>query len=245
MSAVYAHEPVNRYMTEAVLFVELTAPSTEIIRLLAGYPVHHLPVVERTKVVGMLGLSDVLKLKRFLPRLGSKPLDYLSKHLQIEQIMRQPAITIRPHQSIEMAAKVMAEHGIHSLPVTDDQEHLLGIITTTDIIFGALHLDQRASAHSPNTSGPREPPVQVMVSPAELDEALRLAAAGISLEDDNGKLARALLHSRSRLNMLENVLGCAERYVQAGQDEHLHALLLKAIQKARASSSPTEGRLGL
>jgi CBS domain-containing protein len=233
-------------MTDAVLTVDLTAPTTEILRLFSGYPVHHLPVVKGTKVVGMLGASDLLKLKGFLPRLGSRSLDYLNEHMRIAEVMRQPAITIRPHQSIEKAATLMAEHGIHSLPVTDDDEHLLGIITTTDIISNALHFGRsEGPARSSNGLGRGERAVEFTMSQKEVDEALHLATADMSSENDRGKLARALLYAKSQLSMLENVLVCAQRYVHAGQDEHLHTLLIKAIHKAQEPSHSTAGGLSL
>lgn len=234
---MYPQEPVNRYMTEAVLTVDLQAPAGEVLRLFAGYPVHHLPVVDSTKVVGMLGVSDFLKLKGFVPKLGSAPLEYLNRHVRIEQIMHQPAVTIRPHESIEVAATVMAKHGIHALPVTNENDNLLGIITTTDIIFSALHMDLRRDDRSQQNSG-SEPklPEDVHVSPSDLEDAIRRAGLNSARDDELGQMARALLHQRAQIRLLENVRVCAERYVSAGQDGRLHALLTKTLAQAREAA---------
>lgn len=234
---MYAHEPVNRYMTEAVLTVDLQSPPGEVLRLFAGYPVHHLPVVDNAKVVGMLGISDFLKLKGFLPKLGVAPVEYLNRHVRIEQVMHQPAITIRAHESIEAAATLMAKHGIHALPVTTEDGSLLGIITTTDVIVSALHLN-------PGTGAPQqrelasETPLhdEVSVTPSELEEAVRLAALSSGLDDEVGQLARALMHQRAQIKLLEKVRLCAERYMGAGQDGRLHALLTKTLAQAREAS---------
>ena len=234
---MYAHEPVNRYMTEAVLSVDLRSPAAEVLRLFAGYPVHHLPVLDDSKVVGMLGVSDFLKLKGFVPKFGSAPLDYLSRHVRIDQIMRQPAITIRPHESIEAAAALMAEHGIHALPVTNESSGLLGIITTTDIICSALHMDLRGDRYRQrDSSSEPQRSAEVRISPSELEEATRLAALSSGMDNDAGKLARALLHQRAQIKLLENVRICAERYLSAGQDERLHALLTKTLAQAREAT---------
>jgi len=242
---MYAHEPVNRYMTEAVLTVDLQAPAGEVLRLFAGYPVHHLPVVDNAKVVGMLGVADFFKLKGFLPKLGTAPVEYLNRHVRIEQVMHQPVITIRPHESIEAAATLMAKHGIHALPVTNETGSLLGIITTTDIIVSALHLNPRTGAperrESANESSLQD---DMSVSPSELEEAVRLAALSSGLDDEVGQLARALLHQRAQIKLLENVRLCAERYMGAGQDGRLHALLTKTLAQAReASHDSTMDRL--
>jgi acetoin utilization protein AcuB len=242
---MYAHEPVNRYMTEAVLSVDLQSPAGEVLRLFAGYPVHHLPVVDNNKIVGMLGISDFFRLKGFLPKLGSAPLEYLNQHVRIEQIMHRPAITIRPQHSIEAAAALMAKHGIHALPVTDEEEHLLGIITTTDIIFAALHLDLRAHGpdqgggqpdSSPGQAAQEEPPL----GPGALEEAMRLAAANSARDDELGQLSRALLHQRGQIKRLEAVRFCAQRYLTAGQDGRLHALLTQALAQAQESAGPPQ-----
>jgi len=234
---MYAREPVNRYMTEAVLTVDLQAPPGEVLRLFAGYPVHHLPVVDNAKVVGMLGISDFFKLKGFLPKLGAAPVEYLNRHVRIEQVMHRPAITIRAHESIEAAAKLMAKHGIHALPVTTEDGSLLGIITTTDIIVSALHLNAGTGAPEQRALASATPPHdEVHVTPSELEEAVRLAALRSGLDDEVGQLARALLHQRAQIKLLEQVRLCAERYMSAGQDGRLHALLTKTLAQARAAS---------
>jgi CBS-domain-containing membrane protein len=65
---IHANDPVNRFMTEAVLSIEVSAPASEILRLFSEYPGHLLPVVDNGRVVGMLSSADVLKLEAFLPQ---------------------------------------------------------------------------------------------------------------------------------------------------------------------------------
>lgn len=235
-----ACEPVNRFMTEAVLSVDLNSPAGEILRLFAAYPVHHLPVVDKTKVVGMLSSADVLKLINFIPAHVPSKEQYLDLHISVATLMRRPVVSVLPSQSIEQAATLMVTHGIHGLPVTDRDDHLLGIITTTDIMYAALHPERRGDEQGravPSTSA-------VRVSPAELDRALRLASAADETNEEKAVIARALLHTQSRLRALETVFLCADRYLRAGQDTRLHAQLSKAIERAhdeRGDATPTLG----
>ena len=120
-------------------------------------------------------------------------------------------------------------------------DNLLGIITTTDIMHAALYPERRGD--SQDGSGSKTDPVQV--SPAELDRALHLAGAVAETNEENGVIARALLHTQSRLRGLENVLSCADRYLRAGQDERLHAQLSKAIERARDQRGGWVPTLGL
>jgi hypothetical protein len=191
----------------------------------------------------MLSSADVLKLEAFMPKSGN-PGDYLNRHLRIDQIMRQPPITIGPHAAVEQAASLMVKHGIHALPVvTDTDGHLLGIITTTDIIHAAIRPMDTGGAPGGGPSSNAE--AAVRVSPAQMQRALSLASARSSADDEQGELSRALLFAESRRRQLDDVLMCAERYVRAGQDERLHAQLVKVIEKAREDSGASGSGLSL
>lgn len=69
-------------------------------------------------------------------------------------------------------------------------------------------------------------------------EAERLRAAG----EDTHFLARIVLYQRSRLQHLEEVFRRAERLINFGQDEHEHALLVKALEAARHAEAEAQGR---
>ncbi len=51
----------------------------------------------------------------------------------VKSVMSSPAITIRPHASIEEASKILIENGINHLPVVDEDGKLIGIVTSWDI----------------------------------------------------------------------------------------------------------------
>jgi hypothetical protein len=57
-------------MTAEVLSIDIRESITEAMRLFASYPVHHLPVVDDTGVIGILSSADMLKLEHFLPKSG-------------------------------------------------------------------------------------------------------------------------------------------------------------------------------
>ena len=227
-------DPVRELMTEAVLSIEMSAPAGEVLRLFNEYPVHHLPVVDEARVVGMLSVADVRKLESLLPK-GRDPIDYLSWRFRIDQFMRQPAITIGPHEPVEAAASLMAKHGIHALPVINSQQKLIGILTTTDIMNAALHPEQRREGSA--AAAARASAREATVGQGELQRALSLAVAACKGEDDKAQIARALLHACSRLKRLEGLRSWADRYVHLRQDEYLHGALLKAIEQTRSEST--------
>jgi CBS domain-containing protein len=50
-------------------------------------------------------------------------------------------VTARPDETVESAAKVMTTHNISHLPVVDEDDQAVGIVTTTDL---AEHLASRS-----------------------------------------------------------------------------------------------------
>jgi CBS domain-containing protein len=244
-----ANQRVGRVMTEAVLSIDVEESAGAVLRLFAGYPLHHLPVLSGQKVVGMLSSADVMKLEAFLPKTGVPADDYLDRRISIRSLLRAPVITIGPQQTLIEAARLMASHGFHALPVVDAQEHLLGIITTTDVMHAALQVTAPAPTTAPTTTGGDEAFRDIRVSGAEFDRAIAAAKSAVGSGQDPQGVALVLLYLQQRLGVLDRVLRSADRYFSCGQDRSLHGALLQAIAEAKRSSpdvgGETEGPLGL
>src|SRR6476469_3449195 len=71
--------------------------------------------------------------ERDIVRLISLPNTKLSVHDPIQLLMRSPLIIINPNNSIIEAMQTMQQKDIRRLPVVDNKEKLLGIITDKDI----------------------------------------------------------------------------------------------------------------
>ncbi|MCU0759443.1 MAG: CBS domain-containing protein [Steroidobacteraceae bacterium] len=153
---------VRRLMTEPVLSVELDARPSEMLRLLAGYPVHHLPVVDGGRLVGMVSDADLRKLDGLLPHHGDAGDAYLDSRITIGRLMTHPVLAAGPDEPVGAVAARMVRAGVHAVPVVDAGGRLVGILTTTDIIDAALRDDAGARtapaadpAASPSSEGLR------------------------------------------------------------------------------------------
>lgn len=218
---------VGHIMTSAVLSVEVHEPITEVVRLFAYYPIHHLPVVDKSRIVGMLSTADMLKLEYFVPK-GSIPIAtaLVNEKFRIEQLMRTPVITATLYDTIADAASRMSSHGIHALPVVNESNHLIGIVTTTDIMNALLNGIVGRGETSPRAE------IEIK-APAEhrLSHALETARSSLQRGEDEHGLAACALYMHERNSLLETLRHDVERYVRNGQDERLHAQLLKDIDK--------------
>lgn len=243
-------EPVNRIMTEAVVVIDVARPVSEVLDCFGQYPIHHLPVVRDGRLVGMLSSADLLKLESFVPKGTVDRTSYLDQRVRIEQLMRSPVLSVLANESIEDAAERLVGAGVHSLPVVDGSDHVLGIVTTTDIIRGLL----------------RGPPRNGIVSPARAASEIHLGTTSDNLihrqrpddgeyrtalrtaellhveERDPRHLGRTLLYLDQRRRNLEKVLELADRFLLTGQDEQVHALLLKAIHAAKRAEEHAAGQ---
>lgn len=224
-------------MTEDVLSIGIDEPASEVLRLFASYPVHHLPVLSGGKVAGMLSSADVMKMAAVIPKTGSAAGAYLDQRVKVATLMSKPAITVRAHTTLLEAARTMAGNAVHALPVLDEAEQLLGIITTTDVMHAALESRPTKSSASHEAE---ETPLEIAMSATEFDHALSAAKAAVAAGEDVELVAMGLLYLHRRLALLEQVLQSADRYLKFGQEPARAASLRAAIAAARRTGAPQE-----
>ena len=96
--------------------------------------IRRLPVLKDGHLVGIVTLGDVRGAKPSeITSLSIWELNYLLAKLEIEQCMTPDPITISEDATIEEAAMIMLKNKISGLPVIDETEQVVGIITESDI----------------------------------------------------------------------------------------------------------------
>jgi hypothetical protein len=127
---------------------------------------------------------------------------------------------------------------------------VLGIVTTSDIIRTLLHgpprrgdlPNVRAAAPGPGDDAGEEPTYHSRPTPEEYATAMRTAETLHVEARDPRFLGKAMLYLDQRRSYLEKVTELADRFLLTGQDEHVHALLLKAIHAAKRAEEHATGR---
>lgn len=87
--------------------------------------VHHLPILDGGKLVGMVTSWDFFKL-------GKSSQEYAD--MKVKEVMTTKLATLDPGQHIGAVAEVLMEHLFHAVPIVNDDHELVGIVTSTDII---------------------------------------------------------------------------------------------------------------
>jgi homoserine O-acetyltransferase len=90
----------------------------EAARVMIDNKVTHLPVIDVDGcLAGIVTAWDISKAVAL-------------KYAFLDQIMSKNVMTIRMCDSVEAAAAKMEKHDISALPVIDDGQHVLGIVTS-------------------------------------------------------------------------------------------------------------------
>ncbi|HEX5115319.1 MAG TPA: CBS domain-containing protein [Pseudonocardiaceae bacterium] len=88
--------------------------------------------------------------------------------MRADDVMTTPAITVTPETTVKYAASLLASHGFTALPVVDDDDRLIAIVTEVDLVRDRFPWDTRNRWQIDDES-PRVPPGQrvadVMTTP--------------------------------------------------------------------------------
>lgn len=143
---------VQDLMTRNVLTVRSSTPLKDAAALLAEHRISGLPVVDgERRVLGVLSEGDILfkesgtrEHQGFFDRLLAVPPTGNELKLAartVGEAMSAPALTIGPRRPVTQAATMMIEEGVNRLPVIDDEERLIGIITRADLVRAFVRSD--------------------------------------------------------------------------------------------------------
>nr|WP_257585815.1 MULTISPECIES: CBS domain-containing protein [unclassified Streptomyces] len=122
------HSTIGEVMTDDVVTVSETTPSTDVARLLDRHGISGLPVIDRDdKVLGVVSASDLVRERaaRWPDGADASP---------VREVMSTPAVTVHPEQRVPDAARLMERRGVERLPVVDEEDRLIGIVTRRDLL---------------------------------------------------------------------------------------------------------------
>jgi len=127
--------PVSSIMTKNVIVLNLTDDLTKAELLFKKNHIRHIPVVQSSKIVGMLSYTDLLRIS-FVDAVDDddEVVDVTVYNMfTVEQVMAKKLTTVNPDTTIREVAEILSKNEFHALPVVQGQL-LVGIVTTTDII---------------------------------------------------------------------------------------------------------------
>jgi CBS domain-containing protein len=133
---------VKDVMTTQVVAVKLGASFKEMAARLRQSRVSAFPVItDDGMVIGVVSEADMLASKVLSDDHGGTSTGRLhrgeqekAEGLTARDLMTHPAVTVRPEDSVEVAARLMYTLQVKRLPVIDPSGRLTGIISRTDVL---------------------------------------------------------------------------------------------------------------
>ncbi|MET8508374.1 CBS domain-containing protein [Streptomyces sp. NPDC004787] len=126
------HMKVGGLMTDDVVSAVPATSFREVAKLLAEHEISGVPVVDDDEhVVGVVSESDLLA----------------RRELTARDLMTTPAVTVHAEETVADAARLMVRRGVERLPVVDEEERLVGIVTRRDLLGVYLRPDAEIRRH--------------------------------------------------------------------------------------------------
>ena len=145
---IYQHR-VKDVMSRDVVTIQASDSIHEALTLMGENRVSALPVVDRqNRCVGILSTSDLVDMTRDVdddlyhldlvdPTSRRFLLDKLAHSLgseTVQSFMSEGVMTVGDETTLARATREILRNRVHHLPVVDEHERLIGIISTMDIL---------------------------------------------------------------------------------------------------------------
>lgn len=118
------NENVETIMIKELITLSPDDTLEQVNDIFATKNIHHLPVVDRGRLVGLVTTFDMWKIK-------SSRSDY--SHILVKEIMTTKLAKLEPDDKIGTAAELFLVNRFHAIPVVKDGA-LVGLVTTFDIL---------------------------------------------------------------------------------------------------------------
>lgn len=144
-----APQRVEEIMTRDPLCVSPGTTASELAQLLEANEISGVPVVDGlNRVVGVVSKTDLLHRCLSGP-VGSGPGTFFRSLAEgigvgseldpeslgsVEEFMSAEPVTASPDESISFVARRLADERIHRIVVVDAEQHVLGIVTSLDLL---------------------------------------------------------------------------------------------------------------
>lgn len=122
-------------MSKKVVSVSMDDSLADVKHIFDNVSFHHLLVIEKEQLVGVLSDRDLLKaLSPFMDTPSETARDQACLNKKVHQIMTRELISIEADAPIYCAINLFNRHSISCLPVVDNHHNPVGILSWRDIM---------------------------------------------------------------------------------------------------------------
>ncbi|MBA2384950.1 MAG: CBS domain-containing protein [Actinobacteria bacterium] len=118
------HQTIRDAMTSNPTTIQATTTAQEAAQKMKSEDVGSVPIVDGDRLVGVITDRDLATRVLAEGKGAETP---------VSEIASKDVVTVDPQQSLEEAARLMAEHQVRRLPVCEEDGKLVGMLAQADL----------------------------------------------------------------------------------------------------------------
>ena len=128
-------DPISKIMTTELITLRPTDSIADAARIFENNKVHHIPIIDKDRLSGIVSKSDYLFFRRgFMDnREDEKAEKIRMNNYEVSYIMTRGIASLEASDKINVALEVFKVNLFHAIPIVDGHR-LIGMVTTFDII---------------------------------------------------------------------------------------------------------------
>ncbi len=124
---------IKNLMSEDIITVDKDQNLSDALKLLRKHNVSRLPVTNNKELVGIISERDIAN------KLGSSKYESMpASRLHISSVMVKEVFTVPETMQLDEVARLMLENGIGSVPVMNEEDKMVGIVSKADFVTLAV-----------------------------------------------------------------------------------------------------------
>ncbi|NOZ49294.1 MAG: CBS domain-containing protein [Chloroflexi bacterium] len=125
---------VKEAMTPNPVTVELTTTLPQLVEVMREHSIRRVPVMQGDLLMGIVSDHDVMTtMPSPATTLSRWEMNTLLEKVTAKEIMTSPVYVASANCPIEEIARIMLQRKFGAMPVLDDEDRLVGIVTESDI----------------------------------------------------------------------------------------------------------------
>jgi CBS domain-containing protein len=134
--------PISKFMATRLVTCSTDDETDNVWKKMKKRSLAACPVTNRGALVGIVAQQDMLESGAMFPTFEDQKGRFKSP-TKISAVMKTPAVSLKPTDTLKDAALLMLERNIGRLPIVDDRDKLVGIVDREDIVRALINNERR------------------------------------------------------------------------------------------------------
>jgi len=125
---------VSEFMTNNVTACSPDTKIKDVMKILSRSRISSLVITENNEPVGIITERDLVAIMEEMLN------DVVCDHLPIAHFMTSPTLTVPSYITLLEAVNISRNNKVRHLPVVDEHNKLIGLLTQTNMVNGLYHI---------------------------------------------------------------------------------------------------------